>query len=59
MTGFEYIRDNMEKLILIDARSPQEYDGTTIRAASAGHIPNSINIDFHLNIANDGTLKKN
>lgn len=57
MTGFEYIRDNLDKLTIIDARSPQEYDGSIIRAAQGGHIPNAYNIDFHLNISEDGTLK--
>ncbi len=59
LTGYEYIRDNLEKLTLIDARSTQEYEGTVIRAASAGHIPSAVNIDFHLNISEDGTLKNN
>ena len=57
LTGFEYIRDNLKKLTIIDARSPQEYDGSIIRAANGGHIPNSKNIDFQLNISEDGTLK--
>ena len=57
LTGFEYIRDNLEKLTIIDARSTQEYDGSVIRAANGGHIPNSHNVDFQLNIAEDGTLK--
>ena len=57
LTGFEYIRDNLGQLTIIDARSPQEYDGRVIRAAKGGHIPNSYNVDFQLNISEDGTLK--
>jgi thiosulfate/3-mercaptopyruvate sulfurtransferase len=57
ITGFENIRDNLDKLKIIDARSDGEYDGTTVRAAQAGHIPNSINIDWALNVNEDGTLK--
>jgi thiosulfate/3-mercaptopyruvate sulfurtransferase len=57
ITGYEYINKNLDKLILIDARSKEEYDGTVIRGARRGHIPNAINIDFNLNISEDGTLK--
>ncbi|MFB5603210.1 MAG: sulfurtransferase [Candidatus Nitrosomaritimum aestuariumsis] len=57
ITGFENIRDNLDKLKIIDARSVGEYDGTTVRAAQAGHIPNSINIDWTLNVNEDGTIK--
>ncbi|MFZ9005867.1 MAG: sulfurtransferase [Nitrosopumilaceae archaeon] len=57
ITGFENIRDNFDKLKIIDARSVGEYDGTTVRAAQAGHIPNSINIDWALNVNEDGTIK--
>ena len=35
----------------------QEYDGSIIRAAQSGHIPNSINIDWSQNISEDGTFK--
>lgn len=59
IAGFEYIRDNLDHLKIVDARSKEEYDGTTIRAAQKGHIPNSINIDWNLNLADDGTLKNN
>ena len=55
--GFEHIRDNLDNLTIIDARSPGEYDGTIVRAAQAGHIPNSINIDWNQNITDDGTFK--
>ncbi len=55
--GFEEIRDNLQNLKIIDARSSGEYDGSIIRAAQSGHIPNSINIDWNLNIESDGTFK--
>jgi len=57
ISGFEKIQENLENLTIIDARSKGEYDGTIIRAAHAGHIPNSINIDWNLNLNEDGTLK--
>jgi len=57
ISGFEYIRDNLENIKILDARSTGEYDGSTIRAAQSGHIPNSINIDWNQNIKEDGTFK--
>ena len=57
ISGFEYIRDNLENIKILDARSTGEYDGSTIRAAQSGHIPNSINIDWNQNIKDDGTFK--
>jgi thiosulfate/3-mercaptopyruvate sulfurtransferase len=57
ISGFEYIRDNLKSLKILDARSPGEYDGSTIRAAQSGHIPNSINIDWNQNITKDGIFK--
>ena len=34
---------------LIDSRSKEEYSGSHVRAARAGHIPNAINIDWQEN----------
>lgn len=59
LVGFEYIVKNSKKLTLIDARSKEEYSGSLIRAARSGHIPNSINVDWNLNLNNDGTMKNN
>jgi thiosulfate/3-mercaptopyruvate sulfurtransferase len=42
-----------KKVVIIDARSKLEYDGTEVRAARRGHIPSSINIDWSSNIKND------
>ncbi len=59
ISGFEYIRDNLNNLKILDVRSTGEYHGTTIRAAQSGHIPNSINIDWSQNLNEDGTFKNN
>lgn len=58
ISGFKNIRDNLDNLSIIDARSQEEYDGTIVRAAQHGHIPNSINIDWNLNLKEDGSFKK-
>jgi thiosulfate/3-mercaptopyruvate sulfurtransferase len=42
-----------KKAIMIDARSKDEYEGSAIRAARAGHIPSAINIDWNDNIDHD------
>ena len=59
VSGFEYILDNLDRLTIIDARSQGEYSGETVRAAKIGHIPSSINIDWNLNLYDDGTFKNN
>ena len=57
IVGFDYIQNNLESLKIIDARSPDEYNGSIVRAAQTGHIPNSQNIDWNKNINYDGTFK--
>lgn len=42
-----------KKAIIVDARSKEEYDGSAIRAAQAGHIPTAINIDWNDNLEQD------
>jgi thiosulfate/3-mercaptopyruvate sulfurtransferase len=59
ISGFEYLQDNLNKVKILDARSTGEYDGSIIRAAQSGHIPNSINIDWNQNLREDGTFKNN
>lgn len=59
IAGFEYIQKNLDRLKIIDARSKEEYDGEVVRAAQRGHIPNSLNVDWNLNLARDGTIKEN
>ena len=55
--GFEELNANIGKVIIIDARSPDEFDGTTPRAARGGHIPTAVNIDWNNNLDDSGKLK--
>lgn len=57
LADYDYVNKNLGKVILIDARSKEEFDGTVIRGARRGHIPKAIGIDFQLNISEDGTIK--
>ena len=57
ISGFEYLNNNLNNLKILDARSQGEFNGSIIRAAQAGHIPNAINIDWTLNLNEDGTFK--
>jgi len=59
VVGYEYIKKNLDKIKLVDARTKEEFNGTEIRAARSGHIPSAINIDWNHNITEDGTMKNN
>ena len=59
LADFQYVLDNLGQITILDVRSKEEFNGKLVRAARGGHIPNSINIDYTENIANDGTLKNN
>ncbi len=57
LVGFEYVRKNLGKATIIDARTKDEFAGRAVRAARAGRIPHSINIDWANNLNEDGTMK--
>jgi thiosulfate/3-mercaptopyruvate sulfurtransferase len=46
-----------EEICLIDARSPEEYAGTDVRASRGGHIPGATNVDWVATLNPDGTFK--
>jgi thiosulfate/3-mercaptopyruvate sulfurtransferase len=52
LAGYETIKAaaKKKKTVVLDARSKEEYDGTAVRAARAGHIPNAVNIDWNDNV---------
>jgi thiosulfate/3-mercaptopyruvate sulfurtransferase len=43
---------NKKHVVIVDARSREEYNGTDVRAARRGHIPSAVNIDWTQNIKN-------
>jgi len=42
-----------KNVMIVDARSREEYDGSEIRAARKGHIPSAVHIEWIRNIEND------
>ena len=63
LADYRYIRSKIKTnckkygAVILDSRSKSEYKGYDIRAASAGHIPSAINVDWINNINEDGTFK--
>lgn len=55
----EWIRARLgdPRLVLVDARSPAEYEGSDVRARRAGHIPGAINVEWRENLRPDGTFR--
>jgi len=50
----EEVRRSISKknLVIMDARSTEEYNGSEVRAARRGHIPSAVNIDWTQNVQN-------
>ncbi|WP_075055975.1 sulfurtransferase [Nitrososphaera viennensis] len=60
LAGYDTIKSAIKKnkAIVLDARSKEEFDGSAVRAARAGHIPKAVNIDWNDNIKKeDSTFK--
>ncbi|MGQ0605387.1 MAG: sulfurtransferase [Candidatus Nitrosotenuis sp.] len=57
IADYDFVNKNLNQAILIDARSKEEFSGYIIRGARRGHIPNAINVDYLLNISENGTIK--
>lgn len=47
-----------KNVIIVDARSREEYEGSEVRGARRGHIPTAVNIDWTRNIGNDSFKSK-
>jgi thiosulfate/3-mercaptopyruvate sulfurtransferase len=41
-----------KNVVVVDARSREEYNGSEVRAARRGHIPSAINVDWTRNLEN-------
>jgi thiosulfate/3-mercaptopyruvate sulfurtransferase len=55
LADFSRIKSAIKKkrVVIIDARSKEEYGGSAIRAARTGHIPTAVNIDWNDNLERD------
>lgn len=55
----EHIEENLnnDDVLMLDARSPQEYVGDDVRADRGGHIPGAVNIDFVNNRSDSGGFR--
>lgn len=51
------IKSKKKRSFIIDARSMDEYSGSTIRASRGGRIPTAINIDWNDNLDQSGIFK--
>jgi thiosulfate/3-mercaptopyruvate sulfurtransferase len=52
---FEHLHD--PKVVILDARTPAEYNGTDRRALRAGHIPGAVNLDWSRAIVGGGDFR--
>lgn len=55
----EQVRDRLgdPEVVLVDARSREEYAGRDVRARRGGHIPGAVNIDWRRHLRPDGTFR--
>jgi thiosulfate/3-mercaptopyruvate sulfurtransferase len=55
----EWVRDRLKdpSVVLVDARTPAEYEGKDVRAKRGGHIPGAVNIEWKQNLKPDWTFK--
>lgn len=53
--ALEYVQNAAKRpdVVIVDARTAAEYNGTDVRAARGGHIPNAVNIDWQRTVTND------
>jgi thiosulfate/3-mercaptopyruvate sulfurtransferase len=57
--GWQRVRDAIGNpaAVILDVRSPEEYDGTNRRARRGGHIPGAVNIEWTQAMAGDNVLR--
>jgi thiosulfate/3-mercaptopyruvate sulfurtransferase len=59
VAGAGFVRERLGKrdVALVDARSPEEFDGREVRARRGGHIPGAVNLEWKRHLRADGTFK--
>ena len=59
VAGAAFVRERLGKsdVALVDARSPEEFDGRAVRARRGGHIPGAVNLEWKRHLRADGTFR--
>src|SRR5258705_3210776 len=59
LAGAAWVRERLGRrdVALVDARTPDEFDGRDVRARRGGHIPGALNVDWRRHLRPDGTFK--
>lgn len=57
--SIDYVLDNLDNpdIVLLDVRSPEEYEGTDTGADRGGHIPGAVNLEWSKTVNPDGRIK--
>ena len=59
LAGAAWVRERLGRpdVALVDARTPDEFDGRDVRARRGGHIPGALNVEWRRHLRPDGTFK--
>ena len=52
-----YVKAHLGKDVIIDVRPPDEYNGTSTKPESKGHIPGAVNMEYNQILRENGALK--
>src|SRR5437660_6801339 len=59
VAGAAWVRERLGRrdVALVDARSPEEFEGRDVRARRGGHIPGALNVEWNRQLRPDGTFR--
>src|SRR5207302_3039186 len=59
VAGAAWVRERLGRhdVALMDARSPEEFEGRDVRARRGGHIPGALNVEWNRQLRPDGTFR--
>ena len=59
VAGAAWVRERLGRrdVALVDARTPEEFEGRDMRARRGGHIPGALNVEWRRHLRPDGTFK--
>ncbi len=59
VAGAAWVRERLGRrdVALVDARTPEEFEGRDVRARRGGHIPGALNVEWNRHLRPDGTFR--